>query len=238
MTKDQILAEIRRTTAENGGVALGKKRFLDATGIAESDWLGRYWTRWGDALREAGVPGQSMNSRLPDEAILDAAATIVRRQGRFPTAAEIRLAVRADPNLPSHNTFRRFGGLEGLREALAEYVERNGHADLIPVIGPRAPTDASDAVALDETRIEEGFVYLLKSGRHYKIGKARSVENRHRQLAIQLPERAEIVHRIRTDDPYGIEAYWHSRFAEKRLNGEWFALTPADVKVFKRRRFM
>lgn len=237
MTKDHILAEIRRTAAENDGVALGKKRFLNATGIAESDWLGRYWTRWSDALREAGVAGQAMNPRLPDDAILAAAATIVRRLGRFPTAAEIRLAGREDPSLPSHNTFRRFGGLRGLREALAEYVESHGYEDLMAVIGPPSVSPAVSAPA-DRTTLEEGFVYLLKSGHHYKIGKARSVEHRQRQLAIQLPERAEVIHRIRTDDPYGIEAYWHARFAEKRLNGEWFSLTPSDVKIFKRRRFM
>src|SRR5438552_10042876 len=65
MTREAILSEIRRTAQENGGVALGKKRFLDATGIAESDWSGRYWTRWSDAVAEAGFVVQSMNPRLP-----------------------------------------------------------------------------------------------------------------------------------------------------------------------------
>lgn len=83
-----------------------------------------------------------------------------------------------------------------------------------------------------------GYVYLIKAGKRYKIGKANSVDRRFSRLRIQLPERAELVHQITTDDPFGIEAYWHGRFHDKRSNGEWFSLTKQDIKAFKRRKFM
>ena len=58
------------------------------------------------------------------------------------------------------------------------------------------------------------------------------------ELAIQLPEKTKTIHEIRTDDPVGIEAYWHNRFESKRKNGEWFELAPLDIKAFRRRKFM
>ena len=46
----------------------------------------------------------------------------------------------------------------------------------------------------------------------------------------------DLIHSIKTNDPSGIEAYWHKRFEAKRMQGEWFNLSSADIKAFKRWR--
>ncbi len=85
---------------------------------------------------------------------------------------------------------------------------------------------------------EIGHVYLLKAGPYYKIGKANSIDRRIRQVQLQLPYPVELIHTIATDDPIGIELYWHKRFTDKRTNGEWFLLTESDVTIFTSKSFM
>src|SRR5438067_13269349 len=94
--KRYILAEIQRTAQENRGRALGKGAFFEATGIREADWSGRFWARWSDAIREAGLEPNSLQERFSDEPVLDALAALTLRLGHLPTVAEMRLARRQD----------------------------------------------------------------------------------------------------------------------------------------------
>ena len=85
-----------------------------------------------------------------------------------------------------------------------------------------------------KAKIETGFVYLMKSGRHYKIGRTNSLGRRQWELGIKISIPPKTIHSIETDDPVGVEGYWHRRFEGKRGEGEWSDLTPVDVAAFKR----
>lgn len=240
VTRTHILAEIQRTAKENGGVPLGKRRFASETGIKETDWLGKYWARWGDAIREAGFTPNVLQVPYSEEALLEKLASLAKELGRFPGRTDIQLKAHLDKGFPNPKTFQRLGLKNQLAVKLAKYCEgRPGYEDVVQscVLVPR---EASPDRGTRSTTPEEsfGYVYLLKSGRFFKIGRTNAVGRRERELAIQLPEKATVVHSIKTDDPVGIESYWHRRFEDKRKQGEWFELTPQDVAAFKRRKFM
>lgn len=238
MNKEHVLAEIRRTATENGNTPLGRLAFLTETGIKESEWRGKYWARWSEAVREAGFEPNQKQEPYSTDHLLERLIELIRELGCFPVYSEIRLKSNRDSTFPTDRTFARFGAKQDLVGHVVRYCESHpGREDILRICSQTAPSSVVPAEPPDNGE-EFGFVYLLRSGRFYKIGKSNAAGRRERELAIQLPEKAATVHVIRTDDPGGIEAYWHNRFAEKRMNGEWFALTPADVKAFRRRKFM
>ena len=209
VTKAHILDEIKRTAEANGGQPLGRQRFYAETGIKETDWSGKYWIRWSDALREAGYSPNQFQSAYSEQFLLGKLATFVQELGRFPVHAELKLKARQDSGFPSHNTFAKFGGKAQLAARLVAFCkECEGYEDVVAICAPLSLNNAPKEISNATERLEAfGSVYLLKSGRYYKIGRTNSVGRRERELAIQLPERAAVIHSIKTDDPVGIETY-------------------------------
>lgn len=232
---NHILSEIRRTATENGGAPLGRDRFFAETGIRDYDWT-KFWARWSDAVREAGFSPNRFNAAPPEDDVLEKVAVFIRGLGHFPVTNEMKIKAHADSSFPTPKTLQhRFGGMQGIRLKLKSYAVRRGYDDVAALCG----TAVQPAALTPRSRpVEVGSIYLIKSGRFYKIGRSNAVGRRERELAIQLPEKAKLIHAIKTDDPCGIEDYWHRRFAERRKNGEWFELTSTDISAFRRRKFM
>ncbi len=241
MDKEHILSEIKRTTEENSGKPLGRLRFEQATGIRHRDWCGKYWSRWNDALAEAGYAPNPLQSAYTDDFLINKLVELAQEIRRFPTQNDLRVKAHLTPGFPSQSVFGRFGSKQDLAQAALDYCEKNALDNSICKMCIEAVAmvkrDRPDT-GKSEERTEYGFVYLMKSGTYYKIGRSNSAERRESEVRLLLPEKLELLHKIKTDDPVGIERYWHERFAAKRMRGEWFDLNRADVSAFKRRKFM
>jgi hypothetical protein len=204
-------------------------------GIAEHEWRGKYWARWSEALEEeAGYGANTWQEAFPDSVALDRLIQVIAELGRFPTQAEIKLARREDSSFPSLRVFRRLGPQAVLAKRVIDRCQELGaHDSVVGICSPLAKRKARSAAAVASS-VEIAEVYLLKSGKYFKIGRSNSTGRREYEIATQRPEGLDRIHVIRTDDPVGVEGYWHRRFADRRRAREWFDLGPNEIAAFKR----
>jgi hypothetical protein len=218
----------------NGGKAPGFRFFERETGIREAAWRGVYWPRWTDAVKDAGLEPNTRLEKIEEGVFLRKLADAFRALGKVPVAMELRIYRRSNPDFPFRAIVRHFGTTPNMHRRLFEWATENDYADVAAMLSERG----ANVEPHDDKPQREGFVYLIRWGNNYKIGRGEQLEKRVKQVRTGLPESGSLEHAIRTDDPPGIEAYWHRRFESKRAeNGEWFKLSNADVAAFKRRKF-
>lgn len=238
MKKQEIIAEIIRTARSNGNVPLGQVRFRHETGIGEPDW-NKYWARWGDALIEAGFKPNEWTVGYDEEFLIQKMILLIQELKKFPTRRELKLKSVNDPDFPSETTFRnRLGKKHEIAKRILEYCQsKNRYLNIQEICYPFSiPPESDDLGQEDHSDIQFGYVYLMKSGRYYTIGKSDHTGRRSYEHGRKLPQKINIIHAIKTDDPLGVEAYWHNRFKEKRTetDGSWYELNASDVRNFKK----
>jgi Meiotically up-regulated gene 113 len=244
MNKDQIIAEIKRTAQQNSGVPLSIDRFRDQTGIEKKDWYGIYWAKWSDAQIEAGyIPNEFSTPAFEEEWMIARVISLIRELGHFPTKPEFMLKRQEDANFPTDTTLRkRLGKKVEMASKVSAYCHtKPEYSDVNKICSSIISSNYQQSSTHSNAEISNttsGHVYLLRHKEAYKIGKSIDVTRRYKEIKVQMPHRMEEIHVIETDDPSGIEAYWHKRFRDKRLEGEWFKLSTDDIKTFKRRKFM
>lgn len=238
MTKQHILQEIKRIALANGDKPPGMNAFKTVTGIKKHEWQGKFWVRWSEALQEAGFAPNQMTVGYEEGFLIEKLISLAREVGRFPVDSELKMKACKNKGFPNPSTFYESLGLKSqLVAKVAEYCrQRSGFEDVSRMCETALPKIKNDRALEEELEFAQkiGIVYLIKSGKFYKIGKTNSIGRREYDLAIQLAEKPTTIHVIKTDDPDGIETYWHRRFAAKRKNGEWFDLNASDVKAFKK----
>ncbi len=80
---------------------------------------------------------------------------------------------------------------------------------------------------------KKGFVYLMISRDGYKIGRSWDPKGRLKELKRSAPS-LELIHTFEADDVLLAEKTLHRRFADRRISGEWFDLSPGEVEGIKK----
>ena len=74
---------------------------------------------------------------------------------------------------------------------------------------------------------ESGYVYLIRCGNEYKIGKTKDVPRRIADM--QLPSKPELIASQFCSEPHELERELHHLFKKCRTHGEWFALSVPEI---------
>ncbi len=87
---------------------------------------------------------------------------------------------------------------------------------------------------IHKTREKASFIYLIgASNGLVKIGKTTDTGSRIAILNTGSPVELTIIACFKTTLADEVEERLHSVYAEKRIKGEWFALTPEDIETIK-----
>ncbi len=240
MTKSEAIQLIRRLAPVHDG-RVSFRVFVREAGVPEQSIRHEPWfTRWNLLVAESGfAPTEFDTARIPDEQVAASVGELIKRLRKLPTQDEYYREKKHDSSFPTLKVIKRVEASGRLKSLLRTLHDRDPEYDVVRSIAERMSDvdDAMERSTNDSARVQ-GYVYMHRSGRKYKIGFTNSPVRRFREVRLELPDETIQVHAIATDDPSGIEKYWHGRFKEKRIRDtEFFLLDADDVRAFKRRTY-
>lgn len=86
---------------------------------------------------------------------------------------------------------------------------------------------------IHRTNKKYGFVYLLKTGEFYKIGKTFNIKKRVSSIQTANPNKIELIAYKESGDAFSDEQEVHKLLKDYRVRGEWFKLPEELVSSLK-----
>ena len=111
----------------------------------------------------------------------------------------------------------------------------NGRLDGIKTMHVRVLQDGERPV-INPSLKKVGHIYLVQAhlpDSPCKIGQSKSIPDRLKLFAVKLPFTFDLLRTFPADNRHAAERALHKQYADKRGNGEWFNLSPADIEAIK-----
>ena len=180
---------------------------------------------YGEAREAAGFARGSMRIAYSDDELLAPLVVLLRTKKRWPIIGEFRAGHHTTAECPSHEAYLSAERREPLRERLLRWCGTEAqYSDIIAHLSSTASGRAArERTPARGAKVVTGQVYLMRygtRGNDYKIGISDTVGRRESQLDMMSSSDVRKVHVIETGDPRGIEAYWHERFKDRRVNAD------------------
>jgi hypothetical protein len=156
--------------------------------------------------------------------------TVIPREGiKGMSGAEVIEALaRCDEFQGRFANYLESGGPKEYFESIEEFEWNEANLNLL----------RKEVSAKSRKLPKPGVVYLAKGNGLYKIGRSSSFDVRGNHLTTKLPFPVEIIHVIRAGDSVFVEKYWHTRFGDMRIRGEWFDLGEIELAEFTKQTEM
>jgi len=90
-------------------------------GLSKTPEGGRHWTRWNQAVEEAGFPPNTLTPKYADGTLGTCLAELARSLGTMPVKGDIDHKKATDPTFPSYAAFSRWKGSGTLASALHSF---------------------------------------------------------------------------------------------------------------------
>ena len=131
-----------------GGPGPSIERFEATSGIKNSHWKNVYWTKWSDALAEAGYqPNPWGAAKKNADELMAPLAALTRDLKKAPTKNDMVFAYNTRRGLfPAQTTFRRRLGLhrQVITHLRAWVADKAEWADVAATLGPETDADGRD----------------------------------------------------------------------------------------------
>lgn len=128
-SKAEVIEAIRSVSKSIGSDVLSRSKFLKSTDVTIRDIL-RYFPKWSDACREAGVKHDSSHDRISDDDILADWGLVTRSLGAVPSVTEYGVRGKY-----GRNTFKRFGAWTDVPGAFRNsFADSGGWGDVLEIV--------------------------------------------------------------------------------------------------------
>ena len=78
---------------------------------------------------------------------------------------------------------------------------------------------------------ENGYIYVIKAGNHYKIGRSKTQNDRVKSYSTHNPHPIEVIINKQVAGYKNLEVELHEMFKEQRVKGEWFELNQDHLEL-------